>query len=418
MQWVRRAAALGFVALLLPACGLMGGPPRSVSPSFGPPLHAGLTGSQVVPAVATPATGTATITVDSNRQFIDYMINATGIATAVTAIEIRLAEPGANGAVVFSIPIGTFPLSGRLTEADFIMAKPVFFFSAAVDAILSGTAYLIISSNAFPTGEVRGHIGTADLASAILSGSQESTPVGSAGTGVALVMLNDAQDGFTVSLTVSGLAGIQGAQIFDGKPGVDGSNALFTISSTSFTTTASATLGAGDFTASATVTTFADAITALLSGGLYIQVPTIAHSTGELRGQIGPTQLNAPLTPGAVVPPVVSAASGSATVALSARQDEFFITMTHTVVSPQAVEIHVQQPTANGPLIFNVSAIAGAATSPLATTVMPNRLIQAPGEVIDTFQDAINAMLTKRTYVIVTSPGFPVAGEIRGQFVP
>jgi hypothetical protein len=418
MQWVRRAAALGFVALLLPACSAPGGPFEGFyNPYPNTVASVSLRGSQVIPALGTGATGTATITVDGLRKFVDYTIDATGLSSAVTAIEIRIGEPGSNGAVLLSVPLGTFPISGRLTDAN-IAFPPVFSTLSAVgNEIAVGKAYLLISTMNFQTGEIRGHIGTASLASAVLSGSQESTPLSSPGAGTAQVTLNDAQDQIQASVSVAGLASITGALIFDGKPTVDGSAALFSISSAPFTTLASATLTASDFTPSATVTTFADAINALLSGGLYVQILTVAHAGGEIRGQIGATQLNATLTPADVVPPVVSPATGAATIALGARQDQFFFTGTHTVASPLAVEIHVQQPGSNGPRIFNVSAIAGAATSPINVTMTSGTLTTNAAEAINSFQDAINAMLTKRTYVLVTSPSF-TAGEVRGQILP
>jgi hypothetical protein len=232
-----------------------------------------------------------------------------------------------------------------------------------------------------------------------------------------MLSLNNTQDQVTVHLSVTGVAGITGAQIFDGKPGVDGSAPLFIITAAPFTVSASATLNAGNFSPSATVTSFPDAINALLSGGLYVQVLTGLHPTGEIRGQIGPTQLNATLTPADVVPPVVSAAGGTGTISFGALQDEFFIQLTHTVVTPNAVEIHAQLPTKNGPLLFNVGPVAGASTSPVDAILQPKHLIPAPGEAIETFPDVIDAMLTGRTYVLVCSPSFP-AGEIRGQFLP
>lgn len=418
MQWLRRAAALGFVALLLPACNAPGGPFEGFyNPYPNTVASVSLRGSQVIPALGTGASGTATITVDGLRKFVDYTINATGFVSAVTAIEIRLGEPGSNGPVLLTIPLGTFPISGRLTDVDVAYPLALPTFAAIGNEIAAGKTYLLISTSNFATGELRGHIGTASLASAILSGSQESTPLSSPGTGTAQLTLNDAQDQITASVFVSGLASITGALIFDGKPTVDGSGALFSISSSGFTSSASATLTSGDFTGSTTVTTFADAINALLSGGLYVQILTLGHAGGEIRGQIGPTQLNAALTPADVVPPVVSPATGSATVALGARQDQFFITVTHTVATPMAVEIHVQQPGSNGPLIFNPSAVAGAATSPVNATLNKDNLTKNGGEAINSFQDAINAILTKRTYVQVTSPSFP-AGEIRGQILP
>lgn len=417
MRCLKRAAALAFAALFIPACGTSGFEGFFVP--FPNTVAGGqLRGTQVVPAVATAATGTATITVDGLRTFVDYSINATGLTGTVTAIEIRMAGPGANGSVVlFSIPIAAFPISGHLSQLNIPTGSPTPTLAQAGDAIASGGAYLLISTSGFPTGEVRAHLGTATLASAALTGSQENAPIATPGSGNALVTVDDAQDQFSVTLTVSGLTGITGAQIFDGKPGVNGSASLFTVAPGAFTATISTSLTAADFTPSATITTFTDAMNALLSGGLYVQVLTAANPTGEIRGQIGPTQLGAVLTPGSVSPPVVSAASGSCTIAFGALQDQFLVLLTHTVASPNMVEIHYQLPTLNGPRIFNIGAIAGAATSPIDTTVTSDRLIPDAGDAIDTFPDAVDAMLTARTYVVVGSPGFP-AGEIRGQIGP
>jgi len=414
MRLSYRAAALAIVAVLLPACegGILVGPPFPSTAA-----SALLRGSQVVPAQASAATGTATVTVDGQRMFFDYTIAQTGIGT-VTAVEIRLGGPGTNGPVLFTIPLTAFPLSGRVTDPGaFAPVGTITSFSQACDAIAAGNTYLLIRSTAQPTGEIRGHLGTATLASATLRGGQESPPLAVTGTGDAQVVLDDAQAQLTVTLNVSGLTGITGAQIFDGKPGVNGSGPLFSLSAATFTSPLVVTLTSTDFTASATITTFTDAVNALLSGGLYVQVPTTGNPSGEIRGQIGPTQLTAALTGGNVVPSNTSTATGSATLALDATQTSFLFTLTHTVSGADRSGLHVGVPGANGPMIFDLAAIAGAATSPLTTTVTPNRLIPYSPQNIQTFPDAVNAILTARTYVDVGSPSFP-NGEIRGQILP
>jgi len=409
-----RAAALALLAALLPACEgriLVGPPFPSTAAS------ALLRGSQVVPAQASTATGTATVTVDGGLTFFDYSIAQTGIAT-VTAVEIRLGGPGTNGPVLFTIPLGAFPLSGRISDPGvFAPVGTITSFSEACAAIAAGNTYLLISSVAQPTGEIRGHLGSAALASATLRGGQESPPLGVTGTGTAQVSLDDAQDQLTVTLSVTGVSSVTGAQIFDGAPGVNGSGPLFSLSATTFTSPLVVTLKSTDFTASATITTFTDAVNALLSGGLYVQVPTTGNPSGEIRGQIGPTQLTAALNGGNVVPSNTSTATGSATIALDATQSSFFITLTHTVTGADRSGIHVEVPGNNGPMIFDLAAIAGAATSPLTTTVTPNRLIPYSPQNIQTFPDAVNALLIGRCYVDVGSPSFP-NGEIRGQILP
>src|SRR5690349_13555935 len=107
--------ALLAVALILPACGpyqgLIGPLPRI--------SNAVLRGSQVVPALGAGPAGTATVTVSFNAMHFDYTIDATGLSGAATAIEIRFGGPGTNGPVLFTIPVGTFPLSGRLSDTGF-----------------------------------------------------------------------------------------------------------------------------------------------------------------------------------------------------------------------------------------------------------------------------------------------------------
>jgi len=419
MRWPSRAAALAVVIVLVPACKGMGGPFQGFFSPFPNTVANGtLRGSQVIPALGTGAAGTATITVDGLRTFIDYTIDATGIATAVTAIEIRSGGPGTNGPVLLTIPLGAFPLSGRLTPATMIPPMLSTTFAAAGDAIANGQTYLLISSTAQPTGEIRAHLGQAALASAVLSGSQELPPLGLPATGTATVGLDDAQATLTVTLTIAGLSSaVTSAQIFDGAPGNAGTTPLFDLATTAFSGSVTVRLQSGDFTASAGVTTFADAVVALLSGGLFIQVKTITNATGEIRGQVGPTQMTAVLTAGDVVPANSSTATGAATIALNAAQTAFFITLTHNVVTPTAVTIHADDPGSNGPQIFDVDAIAGAATSPVSATLTSLQLIPQPSKGISTFTDVVNALLTAKTYVDVGSTGFP-AGEIRGQILP
>ncbi|MBV8882250.1 MAG: CHRD domain-containing protein [Planctomycetaceae bacterium] len=405
-----RSAALVLLALLLPACGKFKGffvPfPDTVAKGL-------LRGSQVVPAQGSGATGTATITVDGLRKFVDYDIDSTGLSGAATAVEIRLGVPGTNGPVLFNIPLGTFPLTGRLTT--FTPQTTVTTFADAAEAIAQGNAYLLISTGAPAVGEIRAHLGKATLASAKLTGSQAVPAVGTTASGTATVVLNDAQDEFIVTLTVSNLTGITGAQIYDGAPLSSLTTPLFDVATASFTGTATATLGAGDFTASGTVTSFPEAINALLSGGLFLQV----HATDEIRGQIGPTQLNAVLTGADVAPPVTTAASGSANITLNATQTALRVDLAHTVSGPTSVTIHAEDPAANGPQLFDVDAIFGTATSPLVTTLQASQLTINPPKGINDFPDCVNAALIGKTYIMVSSASFPYPGaEIRGQILP
>jgi hypothetical protein len=412
-----RAALILFTALLLPACNgtpilVYNGPPNVAAAGL-------LRGSQVVPAQGTGATGAATVTVDGMNHFISYDITAAGLGSAVSAIEIRVGGPGTNGPVLFTIPFTAFPVTGSFQDSTFIFVPvgSIQTFADACSAIATGNTYLLISTTGQPTGEVRAHLGPTLLGAAILSGSQEIPPLASAGTGSASISLDPAQAVLTVTLIDSGLTGITGAQILDGPPGTAGTTALFDIATATFNSPLTVTLDSADFTSSAGAATFTDAVNLLLSGGLHIQVLTAAHATGELRGQVGPTQLNAVLTAGDVFPPNSSTATGSATVTLDAVQKSIFVQLTHNVVTPTAVTMHADDPTFNGPQIFDIDAIAGAPSSPVSVTLQPIHLILAPSKGITSFPTFVDSFLRGKTYVDVGSTGFP-AGEIRGQLLP
>src|SRR4051812_34406379 len=86
----RRTVAILLVSLILPACGKFAG--------FGTPfavvvVNAGLRGSQGVPAVATPSTGTAMLTVAGTHASIDYVVTYAG-AGVINGVRIHLGAAG------------------------------------------------------------------------------------------------------------------------------------------------------------------------------------------------------------------------------------------------------------------------------------------------------------------------------------
>src|SRR6266700_3900611 len=63
-----------------------------------------LVASNEVPANASPATGTATITVDSAKN-LTYTVTFSSLTTNSTAAHIHAALPGANAAVIFPLTL-------------------------------------------------------------------------------------------------------------------------------------------------------------------------------------------------------------------------------------------------------------------------------------------------------------------------
>ncbi len=106
-----------------------------------------LSGSNEVPAVVTPASGTAWFTVDRDWT-INGKVQTTGIAG--TAAHVHEARQGQNGGVIvplartadneWSVPPGT-----RLSEGQFKSYR-------------EGSLYVNVHSVAYPGGEIRGQL--------------------------------------------------------------------------------------------------------------------------------------------------------------------------------------------------------------------------------------------------------------------
>jgi hypothetical protein len=140
-----------------------------------PPTNfsATLSGANEVPAVVTPATGTATIDVDGDE--IDYSIDVTDLQNAVFA-HIHIAPPGENGPVRFNLCGTGDPQpacesgTGELTSGSHgtTVGDPAITFDSLVSAIRAGNAYVNVHTSApdcttgqpgcNPGGEIRGQI--------------------------------------------------------------------------------------------------------------------------------------------------------------------------------------------------------------------------------------------------------------------
>jgi hypothetical protein len=156
---------------------------------------------------------------------------------------------------------------------------------------------------------------------AFLDGSQETTPTPSAATGLASLILNDAQDRLwiTLSLTLLDLDGNQtpgnpdddvtGLHIHNAPPGTNGgvvfgfinpnndTNGDLVIDAAAGTVTSAWDLSEGNST------TLSAQLPDLFAGNLYFNVHTPAYPPGEIRGQIAlPVPAAAALIPLGLVP--------------------------------------------------------------------------------------------------------------------
>ena len=180
------------------------------------------------------------------------------------------------------------------------------------------------------------------------------------------------------------------------------------------------------------IETFSDAIDALISGGTYANVHTVANTPGEIRGQIG-VALQTALSSEAEVPPVttptMATGTGLAVLNKDHSQIDYAVSLTGPFTGdPQQAHIHAGLPGASGPVIFFLcsslpEAPVGVQPCPLAAggnlsgALTEAALMQQLDAGVETFADAVATLLRGGTYINVHTPANG-SGEIRGQLEP
>jgi hypothetical protein len=238
--------------------------------------------------VASDATGAATAllrddgTLTTSGSFADlgsplYDVGALGPA------HVHAGAAGEEGAVVFPLAVaaGADGLSGRFgTTVD---ATP-----AQVATLRAGGFYVNVHSEGYPAGELRGQLFPSHATStATLSGDEEAPPVASDATGTATATM----EGFTLSVDGSfeGLvADFTAAHVHVGAPGVAGP-VVFPLAVDTATD-----LRSGTFTLETELSEVQRAD--FVGGNHYVNVHSVDHSGGEIRGQFDTFEY-APVTP-------------------------------------------------------------------------------------------------------------------------
>jgi methylglyoxal synthase len=274
------------------------------------------------PPVTVPssATGAFTVALFPDRSGMDYKLTLSGpFSGDPQAAHIHAGPPDAAGPVIFFLcaadptaspgvqacpPAAGGEISGMLTEAEFTPQPDagIATFSDAIDALISGGAYVNVHTAANTSGEIRGQIGVA--VQAVLSSAAEMPPatIPSTATGTALAVLNKdhSQIDYAVSLTGPFTGDPQAAHIHAGPPDASGPVIFFLCAADPAAAPdvqACPLAAGGDISGTLTeasltpqpdagVATFADAVAVLLNGGTYVNVHTPDNTSGEIRGQL------------------------------------------------------------------------------------------------------------------------------------
>jgi cytochrome c peroxidase len=251
----------------------------------------------------------------------------------------------------------------------------------------------------------------------VLNGEQEEPPVQTAATGTATFVINALRSSIVFDLRAQNLVDITGAHIHVGAPGENGP-IIFILTNAGFVDRLTGTLTEADFISAGGITTFAQALNAMIAGDTYVNVHTVANPNGEIRGLIEPALVafEATMDGAQEVPPVTTLGSGIAGFEsdVARRTIEFRLDV-QNVVNITAAHIHSGLPGENGPIIFVLSATGFVSPPALVGIVGSGDLIPVPG--IANFDDVINAMRNSALYVNIHSAANP-NGEIRGQILP
>lgn len=243
-----------------------------------------------------------------------------------------------------------------------------------------------------------------------MTGAQENPAVVTSASGQGTAVISADGSTITYIVTYSGLSGtVNASHIHTGAAGANGGVILPLVPGPSPMT---GTLTAANFTASGTVTTFAQAVAAIRAGTTYFNLHTTANPGGEIRGQIvaAGDAYFADMNGAQENPAVVVAATGKGLAVISADGSTVTYLITYSGLSGtvNASHIHTGAAGANGGVILPITPGA----SPMSGTLSA-ATFTASGPVT-TFAQAVAAIRAGTTYFNLHTTANP-GGEIRGQ---
>ncbi|MCB0577394.1 MAG: CHRD domain-containing protein, partial [Saprospiraceae bacterium] len=313
-----------------------------------------------------------------------YSAVVNGLSGSVTASHIHEGATGVAGPVVVALA-----LSGNSTVSNNIDLSGL-----ATDfkqKLAAGDYYINVHTANNPAGEVRGQLfELGPLAfETILNGAQETPPVTTLASGVAVAALSPKLDTLTYYIGATGLTPTA-AHFHKAAPGAAG-GVVVALQTTAIANFYSAKIAVDEVF-----------VTDLLNGNIYVNVHTVANPGGEIRGQMEPLLRRVyafDLCSDQEVPPNASTGIGAAVVStdrLNTNMDYLFI-VDGLSGNATAAHIHDGAIGVSGPV-----AIALNTPSPASS-----------GMVQITGADAVK-LESGDTYLNVHTAANP-AGEVRGQ---
>jgi Cu/Zn superoxide dismutase len=370
--------------------------------SGGAHFTADLTGAQENPNIASPASGTASLTLTS--QGLEYKITVTDLSGPITAAHIHTGTIGVNGGVEISV-LSSF--TGNTAEGIWLKNGAPPLSPGLIRELMRGNLYINIHTAAAPGGEIRGQIllSSGFGLSSNLDGDQEVPPSGEPGMGTGSFTLTS--EGLKFHVTACNLTGpITAAHFHEGSAGVNGP-VVRDITSSFVGNTATGFWSPQDSEALTP-----ELICSLLAGKIYVNIHTAAHPSGEIRGQVllntGNTTLTACLTAEQEEPPTGVSGRGTGTFRLTPFGLEYDITVAGLTGPITAAHIHFGPIGLNGGVALDLGPAFGQDCTAHGTW--------KPDDTPPFDLTAVKELLKGNFYVNVHTAAHP-SGEIRGQIL-
>ncbi len=353
--------------------------------------HGALEGAQENPPVVSAASGTFAVTVDPAALTLTAHANTSGLNNA-TAAHLHEAYAGTNGGVAVGLAVDA-------ADATHWLAEGVAITAAQLAAFEAGRLYVNVHTQTNASGEIRGQVAPPpiEVLFTALSGDQEVPPVVTAATARAASTVNRDTGAVTLHLRAQGAVNMVGSHIHSAFAGQNGGVVV------------GLAQDAGDenhwFVQEGQLDEAA--LIDYLDGRLYVNLHTQDNPPGEVRGQLAPRDIQVVFTDlsgAAVIPPVVTAASGKASTTTNLKSRSFTAFVNNSGADDAtAVGIHNGGVGENGAEILALQPTQGTPSQWSAMT--------------DLGRDDFGDYRAGGLYALVTTPA-NANGTLRGQIDP
>lgn len=303
---------------------------------------AAVDGMNSVPMTDSEGMGLGSFNLSSMGTDLEVRVVLDNLSGPITAIHLHNAPEGENGGVVSDLAdllSGTI-LSGSVDASEFI------------DELIAGNIYLNVHTDAFPNGEIRGQLmlQSGITMDAWMNGAQSVPSTATDAMGLATV--NVSADLSTLNYTVmttgltneiaaihfhEGGLGENGGVLVDLSDGID-----------------------GNMVSGSMMDPEADAIAALLTGDVYVNLHTATFPNGAIRGQVyrlARDGYSFDICREQEVPETESLGYGGGIVSIDRNQSNAHVMFTTTALTGPITGAHFHEGATgeNGDVIFNLT---------------------------------------------------------------